>query len=120
MAPSGRTGEGVVMRRIIGPALGIAAATVLTLAAAGPLAWPVTPTPAASAADVATPGLDVAGNQLLRDGVPFQPDGFNMIGLLTPAWCVRPASQGARDHFGQAEMDAALAWHANTDRKSVV
>jgi hypothetical protein len=61
-------------------------------------------------------GVTVDGNRLLRDGRPFVPHGFNMIGLLTPDWCARRVGLAARDHFGAAELDAARAWHANTLR----
>lgn len=64
-------------------------------------------------------GLSVAGNLLRKDGVPYLPHGFNMIAVLTPDWCARSATQGARDHFGQAEMDAARAWNADTLRFQV-
>src|SRR4051794_11362390 len=71
--------------------------------------------PTASASE----GMSVSGNQLLRNGEPFLPRGFNMIGLLTPEWCDRPAGVDARNHFSQDEMAAALAWHANTLRFQV-
>lgn len=74
-------------------------------------------TPAAAADPV--PGLSVSGNLLLRDGVPFLPRGFNMIGLLTPAWCDRPVGIAARDRFGPEELAAAAAWSANTLRFQV-
>jgi hypothetical protein len=71
--------------------------------------------PAASAVQE----IGVSGNRLTRGAEPFLPRGFNMIGLLTPEWCDRPAGIAAREHFGQQEMDAARAWHANTLRFQV-
>jgi hypothetical protein len=73
------------------------------------------PLPAAAAAT----GVTVSGNLLLKDGEPFLPRGFNMIGLLTPAWCDRTTGIAARDHFGTAELAAAKAWGANTLRFQV-
>jgi hypothetical protein len=64
-------------------------------------------------------GLSVAGNLLLKDGAPYLPHGFNLIAVLTPPWCLRTSTQGARDHFGQAELDAAHAWNADTLRFQV-
>jgi hypothetical protein len=65
------------------------------------------------------PGLGVAGNLLLRDGEPWLPAGFNMIGLLTPAWCAVPETEPATAGFGQAELDAATTWRADTLRFQV-
>ena len=73
--------------------------------------------PPATAAPV--PGLSVSGNLLLRDGEPFLPRGFNMIGLLTPAWCDRAVGIAARDHFGPEELAAAKSWSADTLRFQV-
>jgi hypothetical protein len=67
----------------------------------------------------ARPGLGVEGNLLLRDGEPWLPAGFNMIGLLTPAWCVMPETDPATTGFGQAELDTARAWRADTLRFQV-
>jgi len=58
----------------------------------------------------------VSGNRLIKDGQPYLPRGFNMVGLLTPAWCDRKEGIAARDHLDQAEMDAAKSWNANTLR----
>lgn len=73
-------------------------------------------TPVASEPDE---GLSVSGNLLLRDGEPFLPRGFNMIGLLTPAWCDRAVGIAARDHFGPEELAAAASWSADTLRFQV-
>lgn len=78
-------------------------------------------TDAGSEADASVvTGLSVAGNQLLRDGKPFRPRGFNMIGVLTPAWCSNGAGVTARKHFGQTELKTAISdWHATTVRFQV-
>ena len=64
-------------------------------------------------------GLRVTGNQLTRNGYDFLPRGFNMIGLLAPDWCVTGQGPLAASHFGQAELDAAKDWNANTLRFQV-
>jgi hypothetical protein len=62
-------------------------------------------------------GVRVAGNHLLRDGAPFVPVGFTMVGLVHPtgegetAWAARRLNGTA--------MDAAIAWGANTIRFQV-
>jgi chitodextrinase len=70
--------------------------------------------------DVATaPGLGVTGNLLMRDGEPFLPAGFNLIGLLSPSWCDMPETEAGTAAFGPAEFDAAKTWHADTLRFQV-
>lgn len=64
-------------------------------------------------------GVRVSGGELDKDGYPFEPRGFNAIGLLTPSWCATTSGQAAATHFGQAELDAAKAWNANTLRFQV-
>src|SRR5215472_16481915 len=66
----------------------------------------------------ARPVMSVSGDQLLKDGKPFRPRGFNMIGVLTPAWCKRePLGTEAHAHFGYPELHTAVhEWHANTVR----
>ncbi|MCW2760249.1 MAG: 1,4-beta cellobiohydrolase [Marmoricola sp.] len=72
-----------------------------------------------SAAAGSSIGLRVVGNQLTRDGYPFLPRGFNLVGLLAPAWCTTGQGPSAAAHFGQTELDAAKAWNANTLRFQV-
>ena len=74
----------------------------------------------ASSVTPAVTGMSVSGNQLLRDGEPFRPRGFNMIGVLTPAWCSNGMGVTARNHFGSAELGTAInQWHATTVRFQV-
>ena len=76
--------------------------------------------PARTATSVGpTLGLGVDGDHLTKDGYPFLPRGFNMIGLLAPAWCTTGQGPAAAAHFGQAELDAARDWNANTLRFQV-
>ena len=65
------------------------------------------------------PGVSVDGNRLLRDGESWLPRGFNLIGLLTPAWCDRPVGTAAREHFGDRELAAAREWGADVLRFQV-
>ena len=70
-----------------GPALLAATAPPDSLTASGP-AQALVPDAGAAVADAPSsgPGITVAGNRLLRDGEAWLPRGFNMVGLLTPAW----------------------------------
>lgn len=74
----------------------------------------------AGAVTSVTTGMSVSGNHLLKDGEPFRPRGFNMIGVLTPAWCSNGGGVTARNHFGSAELQTAIdTWHATTVRFQV-
>jgi hypothetical protein len=75
--------------------------------------------PAVSGPVDAAAGVTVAGNRLLRYGEPWLPRGFNMVGLLTPAWCARAVGVAAREHFGNEELAAARAWGADVLRFQV-
>jgi hypothetical protein len=89
--------------------------TVLAVAAVAAAAA-LAPRPAAEAGPA---GLTVAGTGLLLDGTPFVPRGFNMVGLLTPDWCVRAQTADARANLGEQELAAARAWGATTLRFQV-
>jgi hypothetical protein len=94
-------------------------ATTLVLAVAGtrPVAAPASMAPVDYSSK--SVGPHVVGGQLTVGGQPFLPRGFNMIGLLAPDWCTTGQAPLAGQHFGQAEMDAARAWNANTLRFQV-
>src|ERR1700742_2062814 len=77
------------------------------------------PSPLPRLAAAATVGLQIDDGHLTRDGSPFLPRGFNMVGLLAPAWCTSGQGPAAAAHFGQAELDAAKGWNANTLRFQV-
>ena len=125
MTAAPRRGRGTLRR--VGTCLGLAAALVVGSIALAPGLVPpagvprqdASPATAAGAPPAAARGVTVEGNRLLRDGEPFLPRGFNLIGLLTPDWCDRPTGVAARDHFGPAELAAARAWHADTLRFQV-
>jgi hypothetical protein len=65
------------------------------------------------------PGITVDGERLLRDGEPWVARGFNMVGLLTPAWCDRRVGVAAREHLGAEEFAAARDWGADALRFQV-
>ena len=75
--------------------------------------------PGITASGGSVPGLHIVGAHLTKDGHDFLPRGFNMIGLLTPAWCGSGQGTTAAAHYGQAELDAAKGWNANTLRFQV-
>jgi hypothetical protein len=77
------------------------------------------PDPGAAAPTTPDAGVTVIGNRLLRDGRPWLPRGFNMVGLLTPDWCPRPVGVAAREHFGAEQLAAARSWGADALRFQV-
>ena len=91
------------------------ALVVLAMIATGSLPG----SPSTRPASAATVGLQIDDGHLTRDGDPFLPRGFNMVGLLAPAWCTSGQGPAAAAHFGQAELDAAKGWNANTLRFQV-
>lgn len=97
---------------LLASGLVLAVGTVLTTAVPRSL----TPDAAAATSNL---GPKIVNRHLTRGGQPFLPRGFNMIGLLAPAWCKQGQGPAAWAHFGQAELDAAEAWNANTLRFQV-
>lgn len=72
--------------------------------------------PSARALDPPGP-VTVAGNQLLRNGQPWVPRGFVMVGVLSPD---RTGAGGrAFQHLNDAAMEAALRWGADSLRFQV-
>jgi Cellulase (glycosyl hydrolase family 5) len=63
-------------------------------------------------------GVRVSGTALLRDGVPFVPQGLTLVGALSPDLS-NAVGAAAAQHFGPAELAAATAWGANTVRLQV-
>lgn len=94
-----------------------AAALVVGVVGVRPLSAPTSVAPV----DYSSPkvGPRLVGGQLTVGGQPFLPRGFNLIGLLAPAWCKSGQAPLAASHFGDAELDAAKAWNANTLRFQV-
>ncbi len=71
----------------------------------------------ASAPPVGEGSVRVESNRLVRNGRPFVPRGFSMVGLLSPTQTGTAGTAGR--HYGQRELDAAKAWKANTLRFQV-
>jgi endoglucanase len=76
-------------------------------------------TPHATAAAPASPGLSVQGNQLYADGSPFVARGVQIVGLVAPTSYLWGKYVAAGQHFGLAELQAAVADHANLIRFQV-
>ena len=86
---------------------------------AGVMALPlVGENPSARAVAVLAPGpVTVSGNQLLRNGQPWVPRGFVMVGVLSPD---RTGAGGrAFQHLNDGAMKAALRWGADSLRFQV-
>ena len=62
-------------------------------------------------------GVRVAGNRLLREGAPFVPVGFSMVGLVHPT--AEGGTAWAAKRVNERSMQEALAWGANTIRFQV-
>ena len=73
--------------------------------------------PAATGAAAATAsGVRISGSSFTLDGAPFEARGLTLVGLLSPPGLSNKVGQAAAAHYGQAELDAAKAWNANTIR----
>jgi hypothetical protein len=95
----------------------ISACGILIGLVLAPIGLPGTPS-----ANAAGHVVSVTKQALTRDGKPFLPRGFNMIGLLAPPKCsdVDPVAAAARSSFGPAELQAARTdWHATVVRFQV-
>ncbi len=97
------------------PILLTAACLLLATVGTGASSTPISPT----SATTSSIGPRVVDGKLTLGGQPFLPRGFNMIGLLAPAWCKKGQGPLAAAHFGQEELDAAKQWNANTLRFQV-
>jgi len=80
------------------------------------LAGAATPPAARAAAPAA---ITVDGNQLLRNGVPWVPQGVQIVGLVAPDPALSGKYIAAHAHFGAAELEAAIADHADVVRFQV-
>jgi endoglucanase len=66
---------------------------------------------------VATTGVRVAGNRLVRDGAAFAPVGFTMVAAVNPTGSGETAAAASR--FNDSVIQAAVAWGADTLRFQV-
>jgi hypothetical protein len=85
---------------------------VMALAAAA-LAVP------AARAVAATSVITVNHNQLLRNGLPWVPRGVQIVGLVAPDGALSGKYVAAHQQFGYAELQAAVAAHADLVRLQV-
>lgn len=67
----------------------------------------------------ADPIVSVHRNQLLLDGQPWLPRGVQIVGLVAPDNLLKGQYKLAHEHFGQAELQAAIAKHADMVRIQV-
>jgi hypothetical protein len=92
--------------------LALAAACAAALAALSGAAAP-------SARADGTSAITVARNHLLRNGVPWVPRGVQIVGLVAPDAALSGKYVAAHAHYGTAELQAAVADHADTVRFQV-
>jgi Cellulase (glycosyl hydrolase family 5) len=85
---------------------------VMALAAAA-LAVPV------ARAGAATSVITITHNQLLRNGLPWAPRGVQIVGLVAPDGALSGKYVAAHQQFGYAELQAAVAAHADLVRFQV-
>jgi hypothetical protein len=63
--------------------------------------------------------VGVSGATLTRDGRPWVPRGLDIYGFVTPGEATYPLAHDAALHWGQAELDHAHAFGADTIRFEV-
>ena len=85
---------------------------VIALAAAA-MAVPV------ARADAATSVITITQNHLLRNGLPWVPRGVQIVGLVAPDGALSGKYVAAHQQFGFAELQAAVAAHADLVRFQV-
>ena len=67
----------------------------------------------------AVPGIRVQGASLLNNGVPWVPRGVQIVGLVAPPSALAGKYVAAGQNFGPAELQAAVAEHADLIRFQV-
>jgi hypothetical protein len=70
-------------------------------------------------AGAATSVITITHNQLLRDGLPWVPRGVQIVGLVAPDGALSGKYVAAHQQFGFAELQAAVAVHADVVRFQV-
>ncbi|MGH2896819.1 MAG: cellulase family glycosylhydrolase, partial [Solirubrobacteraceae bacterium] len=86
---------------------------IITGLAAAALAVP------AARAGAATSVITIAHHQLLRNGLPWVPRGVQIVGLVAPDGALSDKYIAAHAQFGYAELQAAVAAHADLVRFQV-
>ena len=77
---------------------------------------PPTSTTPVALVPTAVPGVRVQGNQLFSNGVPWVPRGVQIVGLVAPPSALTDKYIAAGANFGQAELQRAVADHADLIR----
>ncbi|HET8977042.1 MAG TPA: cellulase family glycosylhydrolase, partial [Solirubrobacteraceae bacterium] len=117
-----RSGRGPALPRPAGPVPGLTAALArglrLGLAAVAAACLVALALPAARAS-AASPAISVQSNQLMRNGVPWVPRGVQIVGLVAPDGALNGKYIPAHQHFSAAELQAAVADHADVVRFQV-
>jgi Cellulase (glycosyl hydrolase family 5) len=72
-----------------------------------------------SRAVAATSVITVSHNQLLRNGLPWVPRGVQIVGLVAPDGALSGKYVAAHQQYGYAELQAAVADHADVVRFQV-
>ena len=70
-------------------------------------------------AGAATSVITITHNQLLRNGLPWVPRGVQIVGLVAPDGALSGKYVAAHQQFGYAELQAAVAAHADLVRFQV-
>lgn len=73
----------------------------------------------AAPADAASSVITVTHNQLLRNGLPWVPRGVQIVGLVAPDGALSGKYVAAHQQYGYAELQAAVAAHADLVRFQV-
>ncbi len=73
----------------------------------------------AARAGAATSVITVIHDQLLRNGLPWVPRGVQIVGLVAPDGALSGKYVAAHQQFGYAELQAAVAAHADLVRFQV-
>ena len=82
------------------------------------LAWAAVGVPRAAAQPI-DQIISVDGSHLLRNGLPWTPRGVQIVGLVAPDAALTDKYIPAHAHFGEAELEAAVADHADLVRFQV-
>ena len=72
-----------------------------------------------SPAAAGTSVITVSRNQLLRNGLPWVPRGVQIVGIVAPDGALSGKYVAAHQQFGYAELQAAVAAHADLVRFQV-
>ncbi len=103
----------------IGLRLSLAAGAAVALGLVVFAALPAASVRGAAAVSASTGSVAVRDGRLVRNGAPWLPRGVQIVGLVAPRGSLRGRFVAARAHFGEAELAAARAAHADVIRFQV-